>query len=74
MGCGCSSGGSGKREIKSTPVVLNTMSSNRRIISSQNASTASPVSENLGTPNIMDQDRLRIERLRREAFRRSLGR
>jgi hypothetical protein len=72
MGCGCSAG---KRDIKSGPAtVLNTVSSNRRIIASANQNPPIPVSENLGTPNVLDQDRLRIERLRREAQRRSLGR
>jgi hypothetical protein len=74
MGCGCQGG---KRDVRgnSNPVVLNTMSSNRRIVAAANNQLPSvPVSENLGTTNVLDQDRLRIERLRREAQRRSLGR
>lgn len=72
MGCGCSGGG--RRDIKSGPAtVLNTVTSNRRLISSPSQNPPVPVSENLGTPNVIDQDRLRIERLRREARRRSLG-
>jgi hypothetical protein len=74
MSCGCNKG---KRDTRgSTPAtVLNTMSSNRRIISSPSNGAVSTT--NLTPPivdNVMDQERLRIERLRREAIRRSLGR
>jgi hypothetical protein len=66
MGCGCMNNkgnGGVKREVRPT---LNT---SRRIVST----TPTTVSDAV-TPPILDQDRLRIERLRREAFRRSLGR
>ena len=71
MGCGCNK--NNNRNVRNTPAVtLNTTSSNRRIVSSAPPPTVTP--ENLANPSVMDQDRLRIERLRREAQRRALGR
>jgi hypothetical protein len=73
MGCGCS----GRREVKSVASnasILNTMSSNRRIVSSSAPTISVPANEIVSNPTVLDQDRLRIEKLRREATRRSLGR
>jgi hypothetical protein len=73
MACGCNKGRRDTRGPSTPATVLNTMSSNRRIISSPSNGT---VPSNFTPPidNVMDQERLRIERLRREAIRRSLGR
>lgn len=74
MACG-KCGGNAPRNIRSQPkpaVIMNTISSNRGIVSANNPGLQLPAPFING--NVIDQDQLRIERLRREAIRRSLGR
>lgn len=71
----CGKCGGGHRPIRSNPtpaVIMNTMSSNRGTVSANNPGLQLPIPSIAN--NVIDQDQLRIERLRREAIRRSLGR
>ena len=73
MACGRCGGGA--RSVKPNPtpaLIMNTLSSNRGTVSSTNPGLQLPIPSLNG--NVIDQDQLRIERLRREAIRRSLGR
>lgn len=73
MACG-KCGGGGHRPIRAHPpaVIMNTVSSNRGITSVSNPGLHLPIPSI--TNNVIDQDQLRVEKLRREAIRRSLGR
>lgn len=69
MGCGCSKN---NRSVRTPSSQVLTPTGGRLMAAGQSLPplSAAEIQQN---PNVMDQDRLRIERLRREAIRRSLG-
>ncbi len=71
MGCGCKQ----NRTVRSSEAqVVLTPTRNRTLVPTNNVSAPAPQLVAQTQPTSIDNDRLRIERLRREAIRRSLGR